>query len=91
MAIATLTFTFIVGRVFDTPLEPAASSDESAETAKESVGQVDLISFVSIGVVVLLILLSAVCAVFSLKFKALYRRDDVALARIEHASEEATP
>lgn len=86
MAIATLTFTFIVGRVFDTPLEPAANPAESTETAKENVGQVDLISFVSIGVVVLLILLSAVCAVLSLRFKALYRRDDVALASIEHAN-----
>ena len=89
LAIATLTFTFAVERVFEPLFEPTTAICRSADT--ENDGQVDLISFVSIGIIFLLILLSAVCAVLSARFSTLYRRDDAALADIDQDHPEATP
>jgi hypothetical protein len=90
LAIATLTFTFAVGRVFAPPLGPiATTANEPANM--ENIGQDDLISFVSIAVVFSLILLSAVCAVFSARFWTLYRRNDEALVAMERTRQEVTP
>jgi H+/gluconate symporter-like permease len=90
LAIATLTFTFAVDRVFEPPPEPIATT-ANEQVDEENIGQVDLISFVSIAVVFWLILLSAVCAVLSARFRTFYRRNDAALVAMERKHQEATP
>ena len=90
LAVATLTFTFAVGQVFDPSSERVSTSTDLRNSSAKN-DPSDLISFANVAVMLMLVGISGLCVALSALFGVLYRRDDALLAAVEHTPQEATP
>ena len=107
IAIATLTFSFTVDRVFDTLLQPAAAGagewdrqpdagspdriDDSKPNRQSDVANTPLIQIVDVVVVVVLLIIVLACVFLAWRFRDLYHSLDQAIGTTEKESQEDTP
>ena len=89
LAVATLTFTFAVDKVFDLSSERVSTStDVQNSSAKNNPSE--SISFANVAVMLMLVGISGLCVALSALFRVLFRIDDAMLAAFEHPLQEAT-
>ena len=83
LAVATLTFTFAMDRVFDPLFDSSTEGPAPAVNGPSNVGRADqanLVGLIGVAVISILVFMGGICLFLSLYFRVLYRRDDRALA-----------
>ena len=83
LAVATLTFTFAMDRVFDPLFDSSTEGPAPAVNGPSNTDHVDqanLVGLIGIAVICILVFVGGIRLFLSIYFRVLYRRDDTALA-----------